>query len=302
MPEPPKAAASTLMPKPPTMMQRWSAARAQKRNQRVALRDKEGSPVARTWDKTMRPFIDGTAFEVLSYAATGGATAAGVAAIYVKSPEAKSAWTKAAAALTAGAASAKLVAVHQKSKLSLQGERFMQRVLTDPEFARRAEYDLVRRFSRNPKGTMELYDTDALGIASVFSVLHKRRKSPDGGYSMSRHEESVNFRNVMEPILKHHVLRTPDLADNMVYKVIQRHGFGIRAGELRRIRKLQVTNPEVAAQRTAIPSGLSALLPSSLEQATPSTLRQVEDVVLFSSAVIRAKQNKFKKNGVVKPS
>jgi len=173
----------------------------------------------------------------------------------------------------------------------LQGQQFLQKVLSDSEFARKAEYDLVRRFARNPDGTAKLYKTDPMTLASVYSVLHKRRKSPDGHYNMSRHEESIKFKQVMEPLLRHFSFKTRDFTDNKVFKAIDRHGFRLQKGELKKIRALQRTNPEEAARLTAIPSDILEYLPDRLKSATPANLRQLEDVVMFSAAVARARQD-----------
>gem|GEM_PF-5163309 len=141
---------------------------------------------------------------------------------------------------------------------------------------------------------MKLYKTDAMGLASVYSVLHKRRKSPDGRYNMSRHEESLKFRTVMEPLLKNFSLRSKDFRDTKVYRIIDRHGFRLEKGELKRVREMQQRDPVQAAKLIAIPRELSNLLPDSIERASPSTLRQLEDIVLFGSAVIRARQEGVK--------
>jgi hypothetical protein len=128
-------------------------------------------------------------------------------------------------------------------------------------------------------------------LASVYSVLHKRRKSPDGHYNMSKHEESVKFKNVMEPLLKHFSFKTRDFADTKIYRAMDRHGFKLQKGELKQIRGLQKTNPEEAARRTAIPVEIQDYIPDRLKNATPANLRQLEDIVMFSAAVARARQD-----------
>jgi hypothetical protein len=177
---------------------------------------------------------------------------------------------------------------------------FLKDAATNPPFAEKAEHDLVRRFAQDPQGTMKLYKTTPLGIAAVYSVLHKRRKSPNGGYNMSVHEDSDKFRQVIAPILRYHVLRRPEFADAQIDVITRRHGFKVSPEFLASLRASQAERPYEAARKIAIPDDLAALLPSCLQHANPNSLRELEDIVLFSAAVIRAKQNKFKKNGVTK--
>ena len=273
---------------------RRSKARTERKTARQARIMKEGRSTYRILDNVKQPFIDGRAFDALFYLSTAGSAAAGTTSLLVKSPSAQEAWMKVASGLAITAAGSKQISDRQKARLQIQGEKFLQRVLTDPDFSRRAELDLVKRFARNPDGTMKLYGTDALGIASVYSVLHKRRKSPDGGYSMATHEESSAFRGVMSPLFRYHALRTGSFDNKQVRQLFTRHGYGMAEREITEIRKLQQSSPEAAEKRIAIPETVTKMLPQSLETASPSTLRQVEDVVLFSSAIVRAKHRNFK--------
>lgn len=257
---------------------------------RKARRLKEGGGLPRrTWDATTRRFKDGTVMTAGSYLATVAATWTASGAPGVRSEQWKAFLKNATLPIGTLAVVMKLKADSQRRRFSptTDSVELLRRFVHDREHLRIMEYDLVRRYAKNPVGTTKLYRTDAQGLADLYAFLHRMREVPEGRKYRLGFYENRDFQRRVVPVLLYNMRRFPSLRGKEA-SVLREHRIKTTAGDESNIHEGNATG------RLIFPQNIRHLIPSSLERQEPSTEHQTMNLALFCGAVALAKERKYK--------